>query len=100
MERAIPEILEGVAVEVVGAGPGDQIDLAARPGAVLGAIEHGVHAEFGDRVLGNLKARHGFRGLFLNAGGVDPVHHVVVVVAPATGETDGPLLSASSVKGS
>lgn len=46
IERVIAEILEGRAMEIIGAGLGDDGDLAARSRAVLGRIVVGIHSEF------------------------------------------------------
>ena len=48
VERVVAVILEQAAVEAVGAGLGQHVDLAARVAAELGAVGVGLHAELAD----------------------------------------------------
>ena len=65
---------------VVGAGLRDHVDLRAAGRAGFGGVVGGADAELGDGVEGDVQARVGLLGLFLDAAGVDAVEGEVAVV--------------------
>ena len=84
-------------MEVVRAGLGDHVDLAARLSAVFGVIQSAADAVFLDGILRDLQTGLRFLSLLLNASGVDAVELKIVVVPGAAREANGSLIAAAVI---
>ncbi len=85
LERVVLEVLEERAVEVVGAGLGDDVDVHAEVRAVLGRRAAGLHLDLGDRIGHRPHAGHRQQV----GAGVDAIHRQAVLNLPLAGAAEG-----------
>ena len=97
VEDLISQVLEGLAVEGVRPGLGNDVDLHAGGPAALGGVDRGADTELLDRIQRDGEPRLSLLRLLLDTGGVDAVKREIVVVERMAVESDVPLATTAVV---